>query len=130
MGERKPRSAKPESPEYAAFTRRILNGFVRRAEDGDVQALVELHALREQITDCEVRAIHALRNQPTPYTWAEIGRWLGMSRQGALMLAQRIAGVTAGLPRFRPPAEAVAVDLDVRTNATADDTPADWPADS
>lgn len=69
-----------ETAEYAGMVRRVLRAMGRRASD-DVDALAELVALRaelDRVADQAARDCHA-----AGYSWTEIARALGVSRQAA-----------------------------------------------
>jgi hypothetical protein len=77
------KSARPavENDAYAAFTRRVLRAYARRVATGDVEALTRMTDLAEDI-DAAIRyAITGLRTYG--YSWADIGRQLGVTRQAA-----------------------------------------------
>src|SRR5690349_2760645 len=77
-----------EALELAAFLRRMGRALVRRAGDGDLDALVALvdsrAALDVAIGDA-ARALHTWRVDGVHdgYSWAEIGRAVGISKQAA-----------------------------------------------
>lgn len=70
-----------EAPEIGAMLRRMARAMVRRAAEGDLEAvsvLAEVHtAIGEAIAD-GARAAHA-----RGYSWTEVGAELGISRQAA-----------------------------------------------
>lgn len=80
MGQRKYR----EAPELAAFLRRMGRALVRRAGEGDLEAL---SALLDSIAALEAAAGEAARALVDPdgpaYSWGEVGREVGMTRQAA-----------------------------------------------
>jgi hypothetical protein len=72
-----------ETAEFDAFARRILRAYARRVADGDVEALASLTALSTEV-DAVVRlAVAGLRHKPYSYSWDEIARRLGVSKQAA-----------------------------------------------
>ena len=72
-----------ETSAYAAFARRILRAMGLRVSAGDVAALPELLALRDEV-DAQIDAtIGALRSEPWHYSWQQIGEATGMTRQAA-----------------------------------------------
>jgi hypothetical protein len=70
-----------ESPELAAFLRRMARALVARAERGDLDALTALRETRREIQAREADAVAGLRAKG--YTWAEIGAALGITKQAA-----------------------------------------------
>lgn len=81
MPRRRPRKAEREADEIGAFVRRMVRALTRRAADGDVEALVQMVQTRRAL-DVEIltaaRALVAFG-----WTYAEIGRELGISKQRA-----------------------------------------------
>lgn len=70
-----------EAPEMAAFLRRTAAALVRRAADGDLEILSciqESTAAFESALDAAARAAHG-----AGYSWTDIARELGMTRQAA-----------------------------------------------
>ena len=80
-GRRFDRSTEP--PELTGMIARTLRSLVRRAEDGDINALEELEAIRRAADIAARDAARGLVEGPGGYSWGEVGRWLGLSRQGA-----------------------------------------------
>lgn len=74
-------SAVTETDEYGKFVRRILRAYKRRVAAQDIEGLAGLVALRSELDDTIGEAVATLNGQG--YSWAEIGRVLGQSRQGA-----------------------------------------------
>jgi len=73
-----------ETSEFLGFIRRGLRALVRRVgEEGDVESLSQLLALHNQVEEALVGAVAGLRRGPKPYSWAEIGERMGMTKQGA-----------------------------------------------
>jgi hypothetical protein len=70
-----------ENDDYAAFARRILSAYARRVASGDVEALTQMTALAADLAEAIGQAVTGLRQ--VGYSWAEIGLWLGVTRQGA-----------------------------------------------
>lgn len=71
-----------ETSDYMAFARRILRATSRRVADRDIEALTGLKQLREEIDLAMVDAVAGLVDT---YSWAEIGRTLGVTKQAAFM---------------------------------------------
>lgn len=70
-----------ECPDMAAFLKRTFRAMTRRAAEGDLEALSALEGSRVELTyqlGESARALHAFG-----YSWTEIGRELGISRQAA-----------------------------------------------
>jgi hypothetical protein len=72
-----------ENPEFAAFARRILRAAARRVANGDVEGLAGLVALRSEVDAAIAEAIGGLRSPQWSYSWADIARVLGTTRQAA-----------------------------------------------
>jgi hypothetical protein len=72
-----------ENPEYAAFAARILRAAARRVADGDVEGLAGLVALRCELDAAISEAVQGLRSPKWSYSWADIARVLGTTRQAA-----------------------------------------------
>lgn len=73
-----------EMPEYFAFARRILRATSRRVADRDIEALAGLQSLRDEIDAEMAKAVDGLRTvEGGDYSWSEIGRVLGITRQAA-----------------------------------------------
>lgn len=71
-----------ENDEFFGFARRILRRSGERVATGDTVDLAGLVALREEFERIEVAAVGAMRERHG-YSWAEIGRDLGITRQAA-----------------------------------------------
>ena len=67
--------------EFAAFGRRMLRAFTRRVSEGDVEGLAELAHLAELAELATGQAARAL--VADGYSWADVARVLGTSRQNA-----------------------------------------------
>lgn len=87
------RRVERESPDMAAFVGRVARAMVRRAGEGDLEALTALRAMSEAIEQATEDAARALHDDPfgpgTGYSWTVIGAELGITRQAA---RQRFAG--------------------------------------
>lgn len=80
-----------ETPEVAGAARRMIRAVGERAAT-DVDALPLLAQLRDQVDTELRRAVEAARDQQrnrVPYSWADVGRALGITRQAA---QQRFGG--------------------------------------
>lgn len=71
-----------ETADVAGAAARMLRALARRAEAGDLQALTHLEALSKLLQDEQLRAAHGL-NLAAGYSWGEIGRACGITRQAA-----------------------------------------------
>lgn len=72
-----------ETAEFDAFARRILRAYSRRVAAGDVEALASLTALSAELDAVTRLAVAGLRAKPYSYSWDEIARRLGVSKQAA-----------------------------------------------
>ena len=80
---RRPFDPTRDASELVPMVSRVLRSLVRRAESGDIEALESLLAIREASDIAMADAAYGLTRAPGHYTWGEVGRWLGMTRQGA-----------------------------------------------
>lgn len=71
-----------DTDEYAAMLRRMIRAFGRRVGDGDPDDLAELVALRGELEAVISQAVKAQR-ATSGYSWADVARGLGTSRQAA-----------------------------------------------
>jgi hypothetical protein len=71
-----------ETSNYTQFVVRAIRGLGRRAEEGDLQALVGLRQLDQALALETLRAVHAL-HVTHGHSWAELGLAAGVSRQAA-----------------------------------------------
>ena len=78
-----------ENDAYAAFLRRVIRAFGRRIAAGDIDALADAAFLSAQLDTTIKTAVTGLRERG--YSWADIGRQLGVTRQAA---QQRWSGGT------------------------------------
>src|SRR5262249_44782927 len=72
-----------ETPACAACAARILRAAARRVGDGDIEGLAGLVALRSEVDAAIAAAIDGLRSPKWSYSWAQIARVLGTTRQAA-----------------------------------------------
>jgi hypothetical protein len=84
---RKRRPRVVENDEYAAFLRRVIRAFGRRIAAGDIDALADAAFLSDQLDTVIKAAVTGLHDRG--YSWADIGRQLGVTRQAA---QQRFGG--------------------------------------
>lgn len=71
-----------EAPELGQAIGRMMRALARRCREGDIQALTELYELRRDLAVHTASAALWL-NAQHGYSWFEIGRAAGMSRQAA-----------------------------------------------
>jgi len=71
-----------ECPEIAAFLKRMARAMVRRAAEGDLEALSALQESRDAIDVAMTDAARALHDDFL-YSWTQIGTELHISRQAA-----------------------------------------------
>lgn len=79
----RPRRARKwrEAPELEAFLKRMARALTRRAAEGDLEALSALHGAAQAVDDAMGQAARELHG--FGYSWTEIGREVGLTRQGA-----------------------------------------------
>lgn len=70
-----------ETPEYMAAARRFVRAAGRRAGQGDPEDLTELLTLGGVLAEAQQVAVDGLRE--AGFSWAEIARAAGVSRQSA-----------------------------------------------
>lgn len=75
------RKQERETPEYAAMVRRIIRAHGRRVADADPEDLADLLAIRAELDAALAVAIAGQRRNG--FSWAAIGRGLGVTRQAA-----------------------------------------------
>lgn len=81
MGSKRRSRSFYEAPEMEAFMRRMARALARRAAEGDLEALAAIVAARADLADAlEVGARGAHEHG---YSWTEIGREIGITRQAA-----------------------------------------------
>ena len=70
-----------ENDDYAAFARRVIRAYARRIATGDIEALAAMTVLATDLDQAINDAVSGLRE--CGYSWAEIARPLGITRQAA-----------------------------------------------
>ena len=70
-----------ENDDYAAFARRVIRAYARRIATGDIEALAAMTVLATDLDQAINDAVTGLR--ACGYSWAEIARPLGITRQAA-----------------------------------------------
>ena len=71
-----------ENDDYAAFIQRVIRAYSRRIASGDIDALTAMATLSADLDYAMADAITALRARHG-YSWTDIGRALGITRQAA-----------------------------------------------
>lgn len=72
-----------EAPELAGASARMMRALVRRAGDGELEALEALVALQATLAQALQDGVTAYREGPAEASWAAIGEAVGTSRQAA-----------------------------------------------
>lgn len=72
-----------ECPDMTGLLARLARAMVRRAGEGDLEALSTLAAADRAIGDAIVQAARALHYGPFAYTWGQIADELQVTRQAA-----------------------------------------------
>ena len=72
-----------ELPEYCAMVRRVIRAHGRRVGQADPEDLAELLTLRLELDTAIATAVQGQRRNG--FSWADIGRGLGVTRQAAQM---------------------------------------------
>lgn len=71
-----------ENDEFFGMMRRLMRAAGKRVGNGDPVDLAGLVALRKELEAIEVEAVGMMRDR-YGYSWSEIGRDLGITRQAA-----------------------------------------------
>ncbi|WP_327580668.1 hypothetical protein OHA25_32030 [Nonomuraea sp. NBC_00507] len=71
-----------ENPDYAAFLKRIIRAYTKRIAEGDIEALADLTGVVAELDHAIAQAVIQLRAEHG-YSWADIARPLGLTRQAA-----------------------------------------------
>lgn len=77
-----------EAPDMLAMIQRVTRALVRRAEEGDLEALTAIAEAERTMHAALDRAIRAAHDGPCAYSWTEIGRELHITRQAAQQRAE------------------------------------------
>lgn len=72
-----------ETPEYAAFCRRIIRAYSRRVAEHDYVDLAEMLRVRDEMDAAITAAVQGMRDRGV--SWSMIGEGLGTTRQAAQM---------------------------------------------
>lgn len=79
----KRRRTETETEEFTAMMRRNLAAMGRRGAKGDLSALSATQSLHAEIDAAMAELVRSLKSEPYCYSWAEIARELGITRQAA-----------------------------------------------
>ena len=71
-----------ETPDYVAGMRRLIRALLKRVSAGDVEEFVQFKILKQDLKQAEQEAATAL-NEECDYSWEQIGRTWGLTKQGA-----------------------------------------------
>jgi hypothetical protein len=81
-----------ETSDFYGMFQRLFRAYARRVGNGDLDALGDLAALRDELDGHLTDAICLLRHEPWSYSWEEIGAALGISRQAAQQRYGKVGG--------------------------------------
>jgi hypothetical protein len=87
-----PAQRKHEAPELGSMVRRMVRALVRRAAEGDWEAIEQLAMLEREVptaTSCALGMMNA-GSSGNAYSFTELGAVLGTSRQAARQRSQRV----------------------------------------
>lgn len=87
-----------EAPELGAGIDRMLLALVRRGAAGELEAIEELVRIRAMMPSLVQAAVSAAVEGPADYSFGDIARWLGISRQAARQAARRRHSQVASKP--------------------------------
>ena len=88
-----PRNPPRSNDAFHAWMKRMIRANARKVGEGDIEALTKLVALEDDLADAITESVRALRNDPDhPYSWAEIARVLGVSRQACMQRWGQVGG--------------------------------------
>lgn len=80
-GRRRSRRERPEAPEVGQAARRFVRALVKRAEEGDTEAIEQLVETQHETTQAITAAGQALSR--AGYSYTDLARVLGTTRQAA-----------------------------------------------
>lgn len=90
-----------ETEEYIRFVHRILAALATRVGDADIDMLTGLADLPRTVEDLLAVTVHRLRDEHG-YSWTDIGRALGITKQSAHQRFGRQANPDAPHPSGPP----------------------------
>jgi N-acetylglutamate synthase-like GNAT family acetyltransferase len=79
-----------EAPELGAMIRRMARALVRRATEGDTEALEQLAMLERELPTATSVALATMNQGEHGYSYTELARVVGTTRQAARQRAVRI----------------------------------------
>lgn len=80
-----------ETPEFAAFARRIIRSYAKRVADADEVDLAEMVRVRDEMDEAIGQAVAGMRRNHGR-SWAYIGEAMGTSRQAAFKRFAKFCG--------------------------------------
>lgn len=90
-----------ESPAVGAAVRRMVRALVVRAGEGDTEALEQLAELEGFTRDATTAAV-VVAHDTAGYSFTELGRVLGITRQAARQRVSSAADLANRLPQLFP----------------------------
>lgn len=81
-----------ETPDFVRFARRVIAAAGERVAARDPSELADIAALHGAVDDALEAAVAGLRDEPHPYSWADIARPLGITRQAAMQRWPNVGG--------------------------------------
>ena len=72
-----------DTEEWGAFLERILRATERRVGNGDIEGLAVIARVQRVVDETMQRSVDRLRAAPWDYSWTDVGRALGITRQAA-----------------------------------------------
>lgn len=82
-----------DNESYAGFVLRSIDAMTRRVGTGDIEGIRDLARIEQRAHDARVAAITRLHDEG--YSWGEIARRTGTTRQAVQQLASRAAQLGA-----------------------------------
>lgn len=89
---RKQNGEKVETSAYAGFMRRAMKAYAKRIGAGDIAALPEFVAMRDELDAHILDVITELRSERWQYSWAQIGDVLNVTPQAAQQRWRKAGG--------------------------------------
>lgn len=87
-----PRNSPRSNAEFYAWMQRMMRAYTRKVGEGDIAALAQLIALEGDLQEAITEAVRQLRHEPNQYSWAEIAKELGVSRQACMQRWGHVGG--------------------------------------